>query len=109
MQHNYRNKYLVVIDGGVYVYNYESCKFDPSFLSFKPKYILIGQSKVGDLTNFSGAQDKEELDGNTLLVEVEDIEYVYISGLEITKFKTDDKIIDFISLMGNVYILRTLQ
>ena len=29
------------------------------------------------------------------------IENVYISGLEITEFRTDDKILDYISLMGN--------
>ena len=34
-------------------------------------------------------------------MEFENNEYVYISGLEITKFKIDDKIIDYISLMGN--------
>ena len=33
------------------------------------------------------------------LLESENNEYVYISGLEIFKFQTDDKIIDFISLM----------
>ena len=30
-----------------------------------------------------------------------DNEYVYISGLEIFNFKTDDRIVDYISLMGN--------
>ena len=34
-------------------------------------------------------------------MECENNEYVYISGLEITKFKNDDKIIDYISPMGN--------
>ena len=42
-----------------------------------------------------------DFDGNTILLECKDNEYVYISGLEISKFKTDDKIIDYISLMGN--------
>ena len=53
------------------------------------------------MTEFSGARDKNDFDGNTLLLECEDNEYVYISGLEITKFKTDDKIIEYISLVGN--------
>ena len=53
------------------------------------------------MTQFSEANDSSDFDGNTLLIEVEDNEYVYISGLEITKFKTDDKIIEYISLMGN--------
>ena len=54
------------------------------------------------MTESSGAaNNSSEFDGNTLLVECENNEYVYISGLEITKFKIDDKIIDYISLMGN--------
>ena len=101
MQYNYRSKYLVIIDGDVYVYKYEKCKFDQPFLSFKPKHIFIGKSKVCELTQFSEANDSFDFDGNTLLIEVEDNEYVYISGLEIFKFKTDDKIIEYISLMAN--------
>ena len=53
------------------------------------------------MTQFSGANDSSSFDGNTLLLECENNEYVYISGLEIFKFKTDDKIIDYISLRGN--------
>ena len=33
------------------------------------------------MTEFSDTGDKEEFDGNTLLLECEDNEYVYISGL----------------------------
>ena len=32
MQYNYRTRYLVVIDGDVYVYKYGKYKFDPPFL-----------------------------------------------------------------------------
>ena len=28
MQHNYRDRYLVILDGDVYVYKYEKCKID---------------------------------------------------------------------------------
>ena len=52
------------------------------------------------MTQFSGAIDSFSLDGNTFLLECENDEYVYISGLEILKLKTDDKIIDCISLIG---------
>ena len=45
MQYNYRFKYLVMIDGDVYVYKYEKCKFDQPFLSFKPKHILLVNRK----------------------------------------------------------------
>ena len=54
------------------------------------------------MTEFSGSADNSSgFDGNTLLLECEDNEYVDFSGLEITNFNTDDKIIDYISLMGN--------
>ena len=46
-------------------------------------------------------EDKVEFGGNTLLLECKDNEYVYISALEILKFKTVDKILDYISPMGN--------
>ena len=42
-----------------------------------------------------------DFDGNTILLECEDNEYVYISGLETFKFKTDDKLIDYICPIGN--------
>ena len=57
MQDNYRNRYLVVIDGDVYVYKYDKYNFDPPFLSFKPKHVFIGKSKVCEMTEFSGAVD----------------------------------------------------
>ena len=100
-QFNYRHRYLVVIDGDVYVYKYEKCKFDPPFLSFEAKNISIGKSKNCELTDFSGANEKSDFDGNTILLECGDNDYVYFSGLEISKLKIDDKILDFISLLGN--------
>ena len=54
------------------------------------------------MTEFSGAADNDsDFKGNTLLLEVEDRKYVYISGLEITEFETSEKGIDCISLSGN--------
>ena len=84
----------------MYVYIYERCIFDKPFISFQPKHTFFGKSKVCGLTEFSGAFNRD-FDGNTLLLEIEDRNYVYISGLEITEFGTDDKIPDYISLMGN--------
>ena len=57
------------------------------------------------MKEFSRAEDKEQFDGYTYLLEVEDIEYLFISGLELFKFKTDVKIIDYISLIGNNMVL----
>ena len=102
MRYNFENKYLVVIvDSVVYVYKNKICKFDPPLFTFQAKNVLIGKSKVCLMTEYSGsANNSSEFDENTLLEECENNEYVYISGLEITKFKIDDKIIDYISLMG---------
>ena len=102
MQHNYQSKYLVIIDSVVNVYKYEKCKFDQPFLSYQPKHNFIGKSKNGPMTEFSQNQDIVSFDdGNTLLLECDNNEYIYISGLEIVKFEIEDKIIDYISLMGN--------
>ena len=38
IQYNCQSKYLVIIDGDVYVYKYEKCRFDQPFLSSKPKH-----------------------------------------------------------------------
>ena len=103
MHYNYEDKYLVVIiDSIVYVYEYKICKFDLPLFTFQAKNIFIGKSKGCPMTEFSGAaNNSSKFDGNTLLQECEDNGYVYISGLEITKFKIDDKIIDYISLVGS--------
>ena len=90
------------IDPDVYVNKYEKCKFDQPFLSFEAKNFFIGKSIVCEMTEFSGAADNSsDFDGNTLLLECENNEYVYISGLEFFKFKAGDKIIVYISVMGN--------
>ena len=93
---------VVIVDSIVCVYKNKICKFDPPLFTFQAKNVFIGKSKVCPMTEFSGsANNSSEFDGNTLLVECENNEYVYISGLEITKLKIDDKIIDYIPLMGN--------
>ena len=100
MQHKYQSRYSVVIGGDVYVYKYEMCNIDQSFLSFQPKHTFIGKSKICKMTEISGANDSSDFDRNTFLPECQDNEYVWFSGREIIKFKTDDSFIDYISLMG---------
>ena len=48
------------------------------------------------MTEFSGARNKNDFDANTLLLECKNNEYVYFSGIEITKFNTNDKILNYI-------------
>ena len=101
LQYSYRYRYLVVVDSDVYIYKYEKCKFDQPFLSFQPKHIFFGKSKVCEMTDHFGANDSSGFHGSTILLECGDDEYVYISGFENSKFKTYDKNIENISLMGN--------
>ena len=77
MLYIYRSVYSVIIDGDVYVYNYEKFKFDKPFLSCQSKHIFIGKTKVCEMTDFSGAADNSsDFDGNTLLLQCENNEYV---------------------------------
>ena len=47
------------------------------------------------MTEYSGAADIiSDFDGNTLSLQCENNEYVYVSGLENFKFKTDEIFID---------------
>ena len=54
MQHNYTSRYLVNIDGGVYVHIHEKCKFDQPFLCFHIKYISLVYQKFVTWQNFEG-------------------------------------------------------
>ena len=101
-QFSYRYRFsVVIIDANLYVHNHGKYKFDPPFLTFQAKIILIVKSKLCPLTEFSCASDKIDFDGKTLLPEGENNEYVYSSGLEIFQFRTDDKSMDYITLMDN--------
>ena len=42
-----------------------------------------------------------DYDGNTILVGSDDSDYIFVSGFELNKFNTEDKIVDFVSLMIN--------
>ena len=53
------------------------------------------------MAKISGALINPNFDGNTILLECEDSNYVCIWGLEVFEFRTSDKIVDYISLMGN--------
>ena len=69
---------------------------------FQAKNVFIGESKICPVREISGiANISSDFNEKTLLLECEINEYVYISGLEITKFKNNDKVMDYISLMGN--------
>ena len=66
---------------------------------------FLGKSQLCDMTEFSGAEDKEVFDGNTILFEIGKENnkhgYVYIGGDMICSFPTNDRIYKYISNMGN--------
>ena len=70
-----------------------------------PMEIFIGRSQLCDTTEFSGARDKEIIDGNTILLKVGEENnkhrYVYIGGDMVCSFLTNDTIYKYISNMGN--------
>ena len=70
-----------------------------------PMESLIGKSQLCDMTKFSGSEDKEVFDGNTILLEIgqenNKHKYVYIGGDMVCSFLTNDRIYKYISNMGN--------
>ena len=68
-----------------------------------PMETFIGKSEDCKMTYFSGARDKEVLDGNTILLKIGEANnkhrYVYIGGDQVCSFLTNDKIYKSISNM----------
>lgn len=66
---------------------------------YNPKQVLVGKSPKNDITIYSGGYDKI-FDGNTILLELKDNEYIFI-GWNILSFKPKNKIVKYISPVGN--------
>ena len=70
-----------------------------------PMETFIGKSQLCNMTEFSGGEDKEVFNGNTILLEIgkenNKRKYVYIGGDMVCSFLTNDKIYKYISNMGN--------
>ena len=66
---------------------------------------FLGKSESCDMTDFSGARDKEVIDGNTILLKIGEENnkhrYLYIGGDMVCSFLTNDRIDKYISNMGN--------
>lgn len=79
-------------DEEVKIYNnYEIKNPDKPIVAFKPSKVFIGESPECYA---------EKYDGNTILLEIGENEYIYI-GECITKFKTLSKVIYYLSPVGN--------
>ena len=70
-----------------------------------PMETFIGRSEDCNMTEFSGARNTEVLNGNTILLKVNEEHnkhtYVYIGGDKVCSFLTNDQIYKYISNMGN--------
>ena len=70
-----------------------------------PMETFIGKSLLCNMTEFSGADDKEVFDGNTILLRIGEENnkhrYVYIGGNMVCSFLTNDKFYKYVSNMGN--------
>ena len=69
-----------------------------------PMETFIGKIQLCNLTEFSGAEDKEVFNGNTILLQIGEgnnkHRYVYIGGHQVCSFLTNDKSFKHISNMG---------
>ena len=106
IQHNYRRRYIVVVSDketliNVVVYNFQLDKLCYEIVDVKPIGIMLGNSCDNDMTQFSGARNDECWNANTNLLQLEENKYMFI-GEQIYTFTTQgDKIIKYISNMGN--------
>ena len=93
-------------NGYVKVQKFENISNDENTIySLKRMRTFLGKSQVCNMTEFSGARDKEVFNGNTILLKVA-IEngkhkYVYFGGDIVCSFMTNDNIYEYISTMGN--------
>ena len=69
-----------------------------------PMETFLSKSQLCDMTEFSGAEDKEVFNGNTILLEIgkenNKHRYVYIGGDMVCSFLTNDRIYKYILNMG---------
>ena len=109
-QYIYRSRYLVVINENTYVSicKYQKYKFDQPFLSFQVKNIFIGKSKICSMTEFFGALNNSNFDGNTILLDCEDSKYVYCSGLKNVLYALNGIVIIYLNIVVISVFVRTV-
>ena len=92
-------------NGIVKVQNFRDVSDDNNIYQVNPIETFIGKSQLCNMTDFSGAEDREIFNGNTYLLEIgkenNRYRYVYIGRDKVCSFLTSDKIYKHISNMGN--------
>ena len=81
--------------GWIKVHKFEDFSIDKNIIyKVNPTEIFIGRSQLCDMTEFSGAKDKEVFDGNTILLKIGEENnkhrYVYIGGDMVCSVLTND-------------------
>ena len=92
----YIDKMFVLIYKEIEVEKYSK---SPNFVFLNPKKIFIGISHQNAITEFGGGYG-EEYDGNSIVINTDDNNYVYI-GSEIYSFTAKSEIIEYVSNVGN--------
>ena len=100
--------YVVTLQnkGWVEIQKLEDVSNDKNFIyEVIPMETFISKSQLCNMTEFSGAKGKEVFDGNTIFFEIGTENnkhmYVYIGGVMVCSFLTNDRIYKYISNMGN--------
>ena len=93
-------------NGWIKVQKFKDVSDDKKFIyEVNPMETFIGKSQLCNMTEFSGAEDKEVFNGNTILLELgkenNKHRYVYIGGDMVCSFLINDRIHKNISNMGN--------
>ena len=92
--------------GWIKVHKFEDISHDKNIIyKVYPMETFLGKSESCMMTAMSGAFDKSIFDGNTNLLKIgqekDKNRYVYIGGVMICSFVTNDNIYKYISNMGN--------
>ena len=93
-------------NGMIRVQKLEDVSIDKNIIhKINPIETFIGKSLLCNMTEFSGAEDREAFNGNTILVKIGEENnkhsYVYIGEDQVCSFQTNDINYKNISIMGN--------
>ena len=92
--------------GWIEVQKFEDVSNDKIIIyKVNPMETFLGKSQLCDMTEFSGSEDKEVFDGNTILLKISEENnkhrYVFIGGDMVCSFLTNGRIYKYISNMAN--------
>ena len=90
--------------GWIKVQKFKAVSNDKNIIyEVNPMETILGKTQLCDMTEYSGAEDKEVYDGNTFLLKIgeENNKHRHVGGDMVCSFLTNDRIYKYISNMGN--------